>query len=151
MDVKLLIERAKKHCANRGVRLTAKRKLVFESLLSSGKALSAYEIIAFCQLHYGETILAMSVYRILEFLEQEHLVHKLHLANKYVVCSCIADDHHDISQFLICKSCYKVKEVKINKDTLVQLQYNIEQVGFKLITPQLEMHCMCNECNILNS
>ena len=72
-------------------------------LLESDKALSAYELTEFCRDRLGFDLLPMSVYRILEFLEGEHLAHRLNLANKYVACSHITCEHeHDVPQFLIC-------------------------------------------------
>ena len=98
-----IVQQAEQHCKARGARLTTKRKQVLAGLIQSNKALSAYELIDFCKKHYGESIPAMSVYRILEFLKDEHLVHKLNLANKYVACAYISCDHaHGIPQFLIC-------------------------------------------------
>ena len=81
-----IVEHAEQHCKSHGGRLTVKRKQVLAGLIQSEKALSAYELIDVCKQQSGESMPAMSVYRILEFLEDEHLVHKLSLANKYVAC-----------------------------------------------------------------
>lgn len=89
----------------------------------------------------------MSIYRILGFLETEKLVHKLNLANKYVACAHISCDHaHGVPQFLICRNCSKVKEISIKSSTIKDLQATAHDVGFKLISPQLEMNCLCDDC-----
>jgi Fur family zinc uptake transcriptional regulator len=143
-----IILHAENYCTSHGSRLTLKRKQVLSSLIQSQKALSAYELIDLFEQDFAKKIPAMSVYRILDFLEQEHLVHKLNLANKYVACSHILCDHdHGIPQFLICGSCNEVKEIRINKSTIDELKQNIEQVGFQLVSPQLEMNCICNNCS----
>lgn len=148
-EVQSIIDRAEQHCKAHGSRLTTKRKQILSSLIKSGKALSAYELIDLCREEFGGSIPAMSVYRILQFLEDEHLVHKLNLANKYVACAHISCDHeHSISQFLICGGCNKVEEVSIAKATIDALQVNVEEAGFHLISPQLEMNCMCNDCHV---
>lgn len=142
-----IIQHAERHCKAHGSRLTVKRKQILSGLIQSNKALSAYELIDFYKEQYGENIPAMSVYRILDFLEDEHFVHKLNLANKYVVCAHISCDHeHEIPQFLICRKCSKVKEISIRPDTIAELQASAQEVGFKLITPQLEMNCLCEGC-----
>jgi Fur family transcriptional regulator, zinc uptake regulator len=142
-----IIRHAEQHCKARGARLTVKRKQVLAGLIQSDKALSAYELIDFCKEQYGESIPAMSVYRILEFLENELLVHKLNLANKYVACAHISCDHaHDVPQFLICGKCSKVKEISVKPSTIADLQITVQEAGFKLISPQLEMNCLCNDC-----
>ena len=146
-DVDRIIQHAEQHCKAHGARLTAKRKQVLTGLIQSNKALSAYELMDFCKEKYGESMPAMSVYRILEFLEEEHLVHKLNLASKYVVCAHISCDHvHDVPQFLICRQCSKVKEISITLSTVAELQASVEEAGYKLISPQLEMNCLCEDC-----
>lgn len=142
-----IIQRAEKQCAAHGARLTAKRKQVLSGLIQSEKALSAYELIDFCLQQYGESIPAMSVYRILEFLEDEHLVHRLNLANKYVACAHISCDHdHGMPQFLICRECSKVKEIRMKASAITELQASVNEAGFKLLGPQLEINCLCDDC-----
>ena len=146
-NVDTIIEHAEQYCKNHGVQLTTKRKLILSSLLQSDKALSAYDIIDLCEQKFQQKIPAMSVYRILEFLENEKLVHKLKLANKYVACSHITCSHeHGVPQFLICGTCDDVKEITINKSTMSALENDIEQAGFELVSPQLEMNCICKSC-----
>ena len=146
-SVDTIIDHAEKHCRYHGARLTPKRKQVLSGLVLSDKALSAYALIDVCKEQFGETIPAMSVYRILEFLEEERLVHKLSLANKFVACSHITCDHaHEVPQFLICGECNKVEEISISKSIMNKLQVNIEHAGFHLVSPQLEINCICHSC-----
>ncbi len=147
--VQNIIEHAEQHCKEHGARLTNKRKHVLSGLLASEIALSAYELTEYCKTEFDEAIPAMSVYRILEFLEEEHLVHKLKLANKYVACAHITCDHdHGVQQFLICNECQRVKEISIDKSTIKKLQRNVEDAGFHLLSPQLEMNCLCERCMV---
>lgn len=141
------IEHAERKCTQKGVRLTTKRKLVLSSLLASEKAMSAYELVDLCNQESGAMIPAMSVYRILDFLQQQDLVHKLNLANKYVACCHIDCDHsHDVSQFLICSVCQRVKEVRLGNVTEEKLRHDIQKAGFQLVNPQLEINCVCDDC-----
>jgi len=146
-DIESIIDFAERVCKSNGSRLTTKRKQVLTSLLKSNRALSAYDIASSYQGEFGTPILAMSVYRILDFLESEQLVHKLNLANKYVACSHITCKHeHGVPQFLICKDCSQVKEVSVSRTTFDSLQDCIEQAGYHLVTPQIEMNCVCQAC-----
>ena len=146
-NVDVIIKHAEQNCKSHGARLTVKRKQVLASLVQSQKALSAYDLIELYLTNFGEKIPAMSVYRILDFLENENLVHKLNLANKYVACSHITCSHdHGVPQFLICSACNQVKEITINKSTIAELKSNVEQAGFHLVSPQLEMNCICHTC-----
>ena len=89
----------------------------------------------------------MSVYRIMHFLIQEKLVHKLETANRFIACAHIACDHpHDIPQFLICDRCKMVQEVGIQKRIMKELSNSIEHTGFTLASQQLELHGLCANC-----
>jgi len=147
--VETVIEHAELRCKAHGARLTNKRKQVLSGLLTSQKALSAYELVEYCKAEFGEAIPAMSVYRILDFLQGECLVHKLSLANKYVACSHITCDHdHGVPQFLICGKCQKVEEISVSQSTITELKKNVAQAGFHLMSQQLELDCLCDNCVI---
>lgn len=147
-----IIEYAEKSCRVSGARLTDKRKQVLSELARSEKALSAYELAELYHHQFGQTIPAMTVYRILDFLESESLVHKLNLANKYVACSHISCDHeHGVPQFLICRECHKVSEIHISKSIMEKLNKNVTDAGYYLASPQLEIDCICTSCNQNNN
>ena len=146
-EVEQIIAHAEKYCKDHGSRLTNKRKQVLSGLLQSKKSLSAYELIDFCHAEFGEALQAMSMYRILDFLKNENLIHKLNLTNKYIACSHITcGQDHVVSQFLICGQCQKVKEVNISQLFITELQKNVEHAGFHLTSSQLEMNCICDNC-----
>ena len=143
-----ILDRAETYCKSRGTRLTDKRKKVLMGLLDSKKAMSAYELTDYCREELGLQFPPMSVYRILEFLESEDLVHRLDLAKKYVACSHIACDHqHEQPQFLICKNCYRVQEISIKRGLMNSLNESVAKVGFSLASQQLEFDCLCGECS----
>lgn len=145
--VQAAIDHAENSCKSRGVKLTNKRRQVLSGLLQSNKAKSAYELADYCRVEFGEKLPPMSVYRILEFLQEERLVHKLNLANKYIACSHITCDHdHGISQFLICANCQTVKEITVKKSTMNTLKRSVEGAGFDLVSPQMELNCLCHDC-----
>jgi Fur family zinc uptake transcriptional regulator len=141
------LEKIAAQCAENGARLTPKRRKMLACLMNSDSALSAYDIIDRFKEQNDESISAMSAYRILEFLEEQQLVHKLQLANKYIACRHITCDHrHEASQFLICTKCSKVKEVTIDKGVVDAIKLNVTQAGFVLASPQLEVNCICENC-----
>ena len=147
MNVDSVINEAEQRCKAQGERLTDKRKQILSGLLLSDSALSAYELADYCKSEFGHAIPAMSVYRILDFLQSQHLVHKLNLANKYVACAHITCDHdHGVPQFLICGNCQKVSEIAVAKSTIKALERSVYTAGFHLVSPQLEMDCLCEEC-----
>jgi Fur family zinc uptake transcriptional regulator len=146
-NLESIIKHAEQHCRGHGARLTEKRKQILTGLIESNKALSAYELMDFCKQRFNTSMPAMSVYRILEFLEDQHLVHKLNLANKYVACMHISCDHaHAVPQFLICRNCSKVKEISINQTTISALSETVKSAGYNLFSPQVELNCLCESC-----
>jgi Fur family zinc uptake transcriptional regulator len=150
-NLQSIIDHAERHCQQHGTKLTDKRKLILSGLLKSNQAMSAYELINYCNTEFGEKFTAMSAYRMLEFLEKEQLVHKLSLAKKFVACSHISCDHeHATPQFLICDSCQKVQEISIDKKVLREFEQNVTGAGYRLLSPQLEMSCICNDCDNLS-
>lgn len=142
-----IIDKAQHICAHSGGRLTDKRKRILELLLVSNTPLSAYDVADAYNKTAEASMPAMSVYRILDFLESEQLVHKLSSANKYVACSHIACSHaHEIPQFLICAKCQSVKEIAISKAIIDELDTQVAGAGYKLINSQLELQCLCEQC-----
>ncbi len=146
--MKFNMYQVEQYCKKNGIRLTERRKQVLRELLQSEKALSAYELIEDCNKSGGKNISAMSIYRILDYLKSQRLIHKLNLTNKYVACSHIACDHgHVTSQFLICGGCSKVEEVNASPSTISAIEASAEAAGFSLMSPHIEVKCLCGPCS----
>lgn len=142
-----IMNKAQDICAHSGGRLTEKRQRILELLLVSKTPLSAYEVADTHNRSVDISMPVMSVYRILDFLESEQLVHKLSSTNKYVACSHIACSHaHEIPQFLICGKCQSVKEIAIAKRIIEELDQQVADAGYKLVNSQLELQCVCDNC-----
>ena len=147
-----ILLRAEQHCQQLGARLTKKRKQVLSQLIQSNKALSAYELIKIYKECYNEKIPAMSAYRILDFLEGNRLVHKLDLANKYVAAENISTyDTHNPQQFLVCNSCSKVAKINLTPPTITELNQTVKNSGFELISPKIEVSCLCDNCKSITA
>ena len=145
--VEYVVEAAKRECKAHGVPITTKRLNVFSVLLSSKVAVSAYELADNYKHTFGEPVPVITVYRVLEFLQTKNLVHKLETANKFIACAHSDCQHeHSASQFLICNKCQKVKELRIDDAEFEQLKQTIDDAGFHLTKPQLEMNCVCKDC-----
>ena len=144
-----LIDAAERRCAQQGVRLTERRREVLSALIEAGGALSAYELLDLCNQRLRKSMPAMSIYRILDFLEYHSLVHKLKSNNKYVACAHIDCDHQHFSrsQFLICSDCPSVQEINIESSAYESMREAAEQAGFSLSSTQLEFTGSCQRCS----
>lgn len=139
---------AAEKCARTGSKLTDKRSRILTILVESDVPLSAYEIVDQYNAAAEKSMPPMSVYRILEFLEKEELVHKLASENKFVACSHIVCNHdHQVPQFLICRQCHRVKEIAIERSLIKGLQRHVTSAGYQLMSPQLELDCLCDQCS----
>ena len=149
-NIDQIIKKSQEACSLAGVKLTNKRKNVLTILLESTIPLSAYEIAEKYRFHFNEALPVMSVYRMLDFLIHERLVHKLETASQYMSCEHITCDHqHETPQFLIYDQCGNVKEIRNKKHIMSELALSIQNTGFKLTHQQLELHGVCERCQKL--
>ncbi|MBK8176036.1 MAG: transcriptional repressor [Rhodospirillales bacterium] len=103
-----LMRQAEVRCEARHVRLTDQRRRVFAIVAAEHKAIGAYDILA--QLaQRGRPPAPVSVYRALEFLVENGLVHRVESLNAYVACA--RNDVRHRAQFLVCKKCRTVAEI----------------------------------------
>ena len=88
-----------------GQRFTEPRRLVMGVLLEHGQAAKAYDIVEMI----GD-VKPMTVYRALDFLSAQGLVHRIESLNAYVPC---VEHHcaHKDSQYLICEKCESITEL----------------------------------------
>jgi Fur family zinc uptake transcriptional regulator len=105
------IDHAERVCAQRAQKFTPIRRQVLQALLSSHRPLGAYEVI-------DELAKAMprpapiTVYRALDFLMVNGLVHRIESRNAYLACAHDHDaDATAMVAFLICDDCGSVGEI----------------------------------------
>src|SRR6202035_1552035 len=95
-------------CAERGERLTPMRRHVLEILAASHKPLGAYEIMDQAG-RSGPHAAPITVYRALDFLRENGLVHRIESRNAFVAC--VRNHQSDgLVAFLICERCGAVGE-----------------------------------------
>jgi Fur family zinc uptake transcriptional regulator len=133
---------AEQLCKQRGVRLTWLRRTVFELVCTADKPLSAYEILDLMRTSIKNPA-PPTVYRALDFLLKEGLVHKLESAHTFVGCS--HPEHPHFSQFLICADCGGVREME-NTAILQNLHALEKATGFKTNRPVVELLGTCARC-----
>jgi Fur family zinc uptake transcriptional regulator len=137
-----LLEAAERICRERGVRLTEQRRRVLEILCSSHRPMGAYDILA----ELGEEMPGAkppTVYRALEFLQAQGLVHRLESLNAFVGCT--HPEHPHASQFLICRDCGEVEELE-SKSLGQTLDQALERSGFEADSRVIEVTGRCARC-----
>ena len=103
------ITHAEQVCKERAQKFTPIRRQVLQALLSSHRLLGAYEVIDELAKSMPRPA-PITVYRALDFLMANGLVHRIESRNAYLAC---AHDHDAASlvAFLICERCGSVGEI----------------------------------------
>ena len=134
-----VLERAEALCRERGVRLTNIRKTVLQLLCVSDRPLSAYELLDQMR-GVVKNPAPPTVYRALDFLLEQGLVHKLESVHAYVGCT--HPEHPHASQFLICDDCGEVAEVE-DPSVAKSLKAAGKALGFRTKRPVVELLGTC--------
>ncbi|EIJ41958.1 Fe2+/Zn2+ uptake regulation protein [Beggiatoa alba B18LD] len=97
-------------CQQRDARLTPLRRRVLELIWRSHKPLGAYTILESLHVDEGRRAAPPTVYRALEFLIQQGLIHRIASLNAFI--GCIHPDKPHVGQFLICTECGNAAELE---------------------------------------
>jgi Fur family zinc uptake transcriptional regulator len=136
------IAHAEELCAARSQRLTPMRRHVLETLLASHRPLGAYEIME--RLADNGRPAPITVYRALDFLRDNGLVHRIESRNAFVAC---VHEHAgtDPIVFLICERCGAVGEAP-GGTVGEALKSSCRAVGFAPKSPVIEIAGICSHC-----
>jgi Fur family zinc uptake transcriptional regulator len=137
------LKHAEALCTERAQRLTPIRRRVLEVLLESHKPLGAYEIIDRAA-PSGVRPAPITIYRALDFLRDNGLVHRIESRNAFVAC---VGGHAsgDLVVFLICERCGDVGEAAAAA-VGEQLKAAARAAGFAPKVPVIEVGGLCANC-----
>jgi len=140
-----LLGRAAKICAARGVRLTELRRQVLGLILDAGAPAGAYDLLELLR----RTRLGAApptVYRALDFLREQGLIHRLERLSSFVGCVAHDGEGHDhAAQFLICRTCAKVTEIA-DSSVAQALRQAAQRQGFSVSGATIEAEGLCAAC-----
>jgi Fur family transcriptional regulator, zinc uptake regulator len=140
--LKSAIKTAKAHCDESGLRLTPIRQRVLELVWQSHEPVKAYDVLD--ELKQGHSSSAPpTVYRALDFLQEQGLVHKIESLNAYIGCGNPEESHK--GQFFICHDCGSVAELD-DMDISELIQKKANHFGFKINDEMIEIKGHCQEC-----
>jgi len=126
--------------------LTKNRHEVFDLLKHNHSAMSAYDILD--ELHLRDPKWKpATVYRALNYLIEEKLIHRIESQQKYI--SCTHQHTKDEKHFLVCDQCHLVVEQNLNAKALALFENLAQTQGFQLRTPYLEFRGICRACGKL--
>lgn len=139
------LTRARELCGAREVKLTPIREKVLEIVWRSHKPVGAYDVLdALARTHKAAR--PPTVYRALDFLMAEGLIHKIESLNAYLGCGEAGHTHE--SQFLICRSCGTAEEI-VDDALDTALDAATKRSGFAIERKVVEIAGVCARCQSL--
>jgi Fur family transcriptional regulator, zinc uptake regulator len=137
------LQHAERVCAKRSQKFTPIRRQVLEALLSSHRPLGAYEVIEELAKTTSRPA-PITVYRALDFLMENGLVHRIESRNAFLAC---AHDHDEAAMvaFLICERCGLVGEVPASP-VAQSLNASARSTGFTPRMSIVEITGVCAHC-----
>ncbi|MBV8091281.1 MAG: transcriptional repressor [Alphaproteobacteria bacterium] len=140
--MELALARAQSICNLRGTRLTPVRRGVFELVLLADQPVRAYTLLAQLEHRRGK-LGPPTVYRALDFLLAQGLIHKVETSNAFVACSDV--EHSHMSQFVICEDCGATEEI-CDVEIAESLRRLGEGRGFAVERQVIEGRGLCPAC-----
>lgn len=130
-------------CASNGVRLTSQREKVLELIWQSHKPLGAYTLMDMLAETAGKRVAPPTVYRALDFLLEQRLIHRINSLNAYLGCPSPGVNHP--SHFFICRACGIAVESGAENiaDSLTDAAKN---AGFSCESQSVEIVGLCPSC-----
>ncbi|MCP5159624.1 MAG: transcriptional repressor [Gammaproteobacteria bacterium] len=129
-------------CQQRGVRLTQLRRRVLEIIWHHSSPLGAYAILDVLR-NDGRQGAPPTVYRALDFLLEQGLIHRLASLNMFMGCR--QPGAHHSGQFLICQDCGQADELN-NQTVEATLHTEAMARHFEVLAQTVEVLGRCLDC-----
>jgi Fur family zinc uptake transcriptional regulator len=139
-----LLNRAQALCDSRGARFTAVRRKVLKLMLEHAGAISAYDLLDSLRAT-DASAKPPTVYRALDFLLEQHFIHRVESQNAFIACNDFSDDHQ--LQLYICEKCRDVQEV--HSQLIQQSIYDQARLNdFEVKSQTVEAFGLCHQCRL---
>ncbi|TVP90787.1 MAG: transcriptional repressor [Pseudomonadaceae bacterium] len=134
---------AEQVCDREGVRFTTLRRRVLELVWQSHKPLGAYDILDTLSREDGRRAAPPTVYRALDFLLDNGLIHRIASLNAFIGCT--SPEHRHQGQFLICRECRVA--IELDHGTIHQaIARSAAAHDFAVEAETVEITGLCAQC-----
>jgi Fur family zinc uptake transcriptional regulator len=140
--VETALDRAQSVCLARGVRLTELRRQVLELVWRRHEPVGAYDLLDALKATHRRAA-PPTVYRALDFLIDQGLVHRLESLNAYIGCTRPEVLH--AGQFLICTRCGSIGELD-DAEIADSVSRRAAALGFTVERQTIEVRGICADC-----
>lgn len=141
--VEAQLEAAAGICGRNGAQLTELRRAVLALILEAEGPQTAYQLLDRLK-ETRKGAVPPTIYRALEFLAGQRLIHKIERLNAFIPCI-EAGHHHHAVQFLICRRCGTVAEIE-DHAVSEALEHAAERRGFHPGIAMVEIDGTCAAC-----
>ncbi|HHJ34207.1 MAG TPA: transcriptional repressor [Gammaproteobacteria bacterium] len=143
LQVESLINQAEQLCEQRQQRFTALRRRVLTLICQAESPMGAYQLLEFLQ-GDGRSAAPPTIYRALDFLMAQGLIHRLASNNTYLACAHPQQDHEAV--FLVCQHCGQTQEIHTDGITH-SVQEKASRYKFKVLHTSVEVAGLCAKCS----
>jgi Fur family zinc uptake transcriptional regulator len=141
--VSAAVSRAHDLCSSRGAKLTELREQVLELVWRSHAPIGAYQVLDQLAAIRGR-VAPPTVYRALEFLGREGLIHRIDSLNAYVGCPQPGRTHQ--AYFFICRDCGDAAEIH-DQELAAALNGCVKRAAFQVESATVELAGLCARCS----
>ena len=141
-QVKVLLDQAVALCNQRNLRFTELRQQVLELVCRADQPVGAYQLLDELR-EQGRSAAPPTVYRALDFLLEQGLVHRLATNNTYLACAHPHKPHAAV--FLVCSQCGHTQEVH-TQGVIDEVRQQAEKFSFKVTHASVEVAGLCHAC-----
>lgn len=141
-QIEHFLHQAEQLCAERKQRFTELRKQVLELVCRSSQPVGAYTLLDDLR-ERGRSAAPPTVYRALDFLQQQGLVHRLATNNTYLACAHPQTRHEGL--FLVCSQCGHTQEVHTT-GMMDAVRGYADEFEFQVEHAAVEVSGVCQSC-----
>jgi Fur family zinc uptake transcriptional regulator len=137
------LAQARALCQHPSARLTPAPEAVLHLIWPRHRPVGAYTLIEQLSTEQGHRVLPPTVYRALDFLLAQGLIHRIPSRNAFIGCPFPEVRHRNL--FLLCRRCGAVAEC--SADSLDQaIATTAARAGFAVDGHSLEIDGLCQQC-----
>jgi Fur family zinc uptake transcriptional regulator len=140
--VRAALDSAEETCERNGARLTDLRRHVLRLVWASHAPMGAYAILDALNAQ-GHAAAPPTVYRALEFLRDQGLIHRVESLNAYIGCA--HPDAAHTALVLLCTSCHRAAEFA-DRGVDEKLRHAAASRGFAVARQTIEVEGLCPDC-----
>jgi len=142
-QINSILLQAENLCESRNLRFTPSRRRILELVCQYSEPVGAYTLLDDLKSD-GVSAAPPTVYRALDFLLENGLIHRLALNNTYLACAHPHTQHEGV--FLVCEICGNTQEVHTG-GVVAAVKRSAKEYNFVVKHAAVEVTGICDQCS----